>query len=52
LTEWISGERVCCPFFDITMRVEREGGPIKLRLTGKNGVKQFIEAEGTAWIKR
>lgn len=52
LTEWISGERVCCPFFDITMQIEREGGPIKLRLTGKDGVKKFIEAEGTAWIKR
>ena len=52
LTEWIAGERVCCPFFDITMQVEREGGPIKLRLTGRDGVKKFIEAEGTAWIKR
>ena len=52
LTEWISGERGCCPFFDIKMQVEREGGPIKLRLTGKDGVKKFIEAEGTAWTKR
>lgn len=52
LTEWIAGERVCCPFFDITMQVEREGGPIKLRLTGRDGVKKFIEAEGVAWIKK
>ena len=52
LTEWIAGERVCCPFFDITMQVEHEGGPIKLRLTGKDGVKKFIEAEGITWIKK
>lgn len=52
LTDWIAGERVCCPFFDITMQVERGGGPIKLRLTGRDGVKKFIETEGVAWIKR
>ncbi|HEX7252042.1 MAG TPA: hypothetical protein VF376_04100 [Thermoanaerobaculia bacterium] len=49
--EWVAGERVCCPFFDITLRLEREGGPMWLRLTGREGVKHFIEVDGAAWIK-
>src|ERR1700741_1984561 len=24
VTEWVIGERACCPFFDIDMRLERE----------------------------
>ena len=51
LEEWVAGERVCCPFFDITLRLEREGGPVWLRLTGREGVKHFIEVDGAAWIK-
>ena len=51
LEEWVAGERVCCPFFDITVRLEREGGPVWLRLTGREGVKHFIEVDGAAWIK-
>ena len=50
LTEWIIGERACCPFFDIEMRLEREGGPLWLRLTGRQGVKRFIQADGAPWI--
>lgn len=50
--EWVAGERACCPFFDIEMRLEREGGPLWLRLTGREGVKQFIHADGAAWIKK
>jgi len=49
--EWVAGERVCCPFFDITLRLEREGGPIWLRLAGREGVKHFIEVDGKDWIK-
>jgi hypothetical protein len=50
--EWAVGERACCPFFDIDLRLEREGGSLWLALTGREGVKQFIEADGAAWIKR
>ena len=45
LAEWVGGERLCCPFFNIDLRVEKEGGPLRLRLTGREGVKQFIKAE-------
>lgn len=51
LAEWAAGERVCCPFFDIELRSEREGGPVWLRLTGREGVKQFIAVEGASWLK-
>jgi|SRR5437588_7273085 len=51
LTEWVEGERVCCPFFDIEVRSEKEGGPLSLRLTGREGVKQFISVEGASWLK-
>jgi len=51
VAEWAAGERVCCPFFEIDLRSEPEGGPLLLRLTGRDGVKEFIHAEGVAWIK-
>jgi len=51
VAEWAVGERACCPFFDIDMRMEREGGSIWLVLTGREGVKQFIQADGRAWIR-
>src|SRR5258708_32690246 len=34
VTEWAAGEHACCPFFDIDLRLEREGGRFWLRLTG------------------
>src|SRR5215471_15064511 len=45
LTEWAFQERLCCPFFDIDMRFDRENGPLWLRLTGRSGTKEFIKAE-------
>ena len=39
VTEWTGGEHLCCPFFDIDLRLEREGGAFWLRLTGREGVK-------------
>ena len=52
VAEWAIGERACCPFFDIDMRLEREGGSLWLRLTGRQGVKQFIQADGATWIRQ
>jgi hypothetical protein len=45
LTEWAFQERSCCPFFDIDLRLDREGGPLWLRLTGRPGTKEFIKIE-------
>jgi len=52
LTEFTPLERACCPFFDISIRLEREGGKLWWQLTGRDGVKQFIHAEFSPWIKR
>jgi hypothetical protein len=51
LTEFTPLERACCPFFDISIRLEREGGKLWWQLTGREGVKQFIHAEFSPWIK-
>jgi hypothetical protein len=50
VSEWVAGERLCCPFFDIDVHVEREGGSLWLRLTGREGVKQFIRSDFAAWF--
>jgi hypothetical protein len=52
LTEWVASEQLCCPFFDIDVRIEREGGPLSLRLTGREGVKQFVRAEFSRWFAK
>jgi hypothetical protein len=51
LTEWAIQERLCCPFFDISLRLEPEGGPIWLSLSGRPGTKEFIKVDGASWIK-
>jgi hypothetical protein len=43
--EFISRERLCCPFFGFSLDVEPEGGFVSLQLTGRDGVKPFIQAE-------
>ena len=45
LTEWVFQERLCCPFFDVALRFDRENGPLWLRLTGRPGTKEFIKEE-------
>ena len=45
LTEWAFQERLCCPFLDIDLRFDREGGPLWLRLAGRPGTKEFIKVE-------
>lgn len=50
VAEWAAGERLCCPFFDIDLRWQREGGGFTLRLTGREGVKAFIKADFGKWF--
>jgi len=51
VTEWAVQERQCCPFFDVALQLDREGGAVHLRLTGRKGTKDFIKVDGAAWIK-
>jgi hypothetical protein len=50
VSEWVVGERLCCPFFDIDIRATRESGSLWLRLTGREGVKQFIRSDFAQWF--
>src|SRR5215213_10793636 len=43
--EFISLEKLCYPFLNFAMEVQPEGGPAWLRLTGREGVKDFIREE-------
>jgi len=52
IAEWAAGERLCCPFFDIQLHMEAEGGLFWLRLTGREGTKDFIKVDGAEWIKQ
>jgi hypothetical protein len=45
LAQFVTHERLCCPFFRFTILVEPEGGPFWLHLTGQEGVQSFIRAE-------
>ena len=43
--EFISLEKLCCPFLGFVLELEPEGGSVWLRLTGREGVKAFIREE-------
>ena len=45
VAEFVTYERLCCPFLDFEINVGREGGPLWLRLTGREGVKEFVRQE-------
>lgn len=45
VAEFITLERLCCPFFNFALRLESEGGPLWLKMTGREGVKQYLLAE-------
>jgi len=51
VAEWAKGESVCCPFFDIAIRFEHDGGGLWLRLTGADGVKQFTRNDFASWFR-
>jgi len=51
VAEWAAGERLCCPFFNIQLRMEAEGGSFWLRVTGRKGTKEFIKVDGASWIQ-
>jgi hypothetical protein len=43
--EFVGRERLCCPFLTFALDVSPHRGPLRLRLTGADGVKDFIRAE-------
>jgi hypothetical protein len=45
IAEWMAFERRCCPFFNLQIEAQPNAGPIWLRMTGAEGIKEFIRAE-------
>ena len=52
IAEWTAGEHLCCPFFDIDLRLDREGGATWIGLTGRPGTKEFIRTDFKPWFKQ
>jgi hypothetical protein len=44
VVEYISNERLCCGFLRFTVEVEPNAGPLWLRLTGGDGVKEYMQS--------
>lgn len=44
VARFVALERACCPFLGFAIEVEG-GAPTRLRLTGPEGVHQFLDAE-------
>lgn len=45
LTEFISNEKLCCPFLEFTLRIEPNEKSVSLTLTGPEGTQEFLRNE-------
>ena len=45
LAELAALEHLCCPFFEIALKLEKNSNRLWLQITGDPGVKQFVQAE-------
>ena len=45
VAEFVTLEKLCCPFLNFAINVEAESGPVTVRLTGREGVKAFVREE-------
>ena len=45
LSEWATLEQLCCPFLTLTLELQRDQGPIWLKASGRDGVKDFLRVE-------
>jgi hypothetical protein len=44
LARWVAFERLCCPFFSFQMEVGSKDEPLWLKVTGRDGAKDFMRA--------
>ena len=44
-TEFVSLERLCCPFVRFVLEMPENEAPLRLSLTGREGVKELLRAE-------
>jgi hypothetical protein len=45
IAEFISNERLCCPFLEFSLKIISNNEPISLSLTGPTGTQEFLRAE-------
>ena len=45
ISEWATLEHLCCPFLTLALELQHERGPIWLKISGKEGVKDFLRTE-------
>lgn len=45
ITEFISNERLCCPFLEFNLNIRSNSEPISLSLIGPAGTQEFLQAE-------
>ena len=45
IAEFISNERLCCPFLKFSLSIASDSEPISLSLTGPLGTQEFLRAE-------
>ena len=45
IAEFISNERLCCPFLKFSLMVVSNNAPVSLSLTGPMGTQEFLRAE-------
>jgi hypothetical protein len=50
--EFVGYESRCCPFIRFELAVEADGGPVRLALRGREGVREFLLATFRAGATR
>lgn len=45
IAEFISNERLCCPFLEFNLNIRSNDVPVFLSLTGPIGTQEFLRAE-------
>jgi hypothetical protein len=45
IADFISNERLCCPFLEFSLNVRSDRQPISVSLTGPIGTQEFLRAE-------
>lgn len=45
LAEFVVLERLCCPFFDFSVEIGRDSGPVWFRITGGDEAKRVLQAQ-------
>jgi hypothetical protein len=51
IAEFISNERLCCPFLEFNLNVVSNSNPVFLSLTGPAGTQEFLRAEFSGAIQ-